>query len=188
MPLTLANDGLYITKQKVSARRNTVNSSKFVICLAKFYQILTLVWKLFRRKHWNVFSAYSASAVFLLSINIVKAGGHLPHEIAPAAKSGQSTIIYRMPCSAKGQADALTTLSVMADHEHQNSPVEYKTVQVKFENGDIGAVDVHSSMSNFEKASAWMDSDKRWQDLFSSILASCETSLEAMEIRVLSVQ
>ena len=93
-----------------------------------------------------------------------------------------------MPCSAKGQADALTTLSVMADHEHQNSPVEYKTVQVKFENGDIGAVDVHSSMSNFEKASAWMDSDKKWQGLFSSILASCETSLEAMEIKVLSVQ
>ena len=57
--------------------------------------------------------------VFLLSINVVKAGGHLPHEIAPAAKSGQSIIIYRMPCSAKGQADALSTLSVMADHEHQ---------------------------------------------------------------------
>ena len=126
--------------------------------------------------------------VFLLSINVVKAGGHLPHEIAPAAKSGQSIIIYRMPCSAKGQADALSTLSVMADHEHQNSPVEYKTVQVKFENGDIGAVDVHSSMSNFEKASAWMDSDKKWQGLFSRILASCETSLEAMEIKVLSVQ
>ena len=35
--------------------------------------------------------------VFLLSINVVKAGGHLPHEIAPAAKSGQSIIIYRMP-------------------------------------------------------------------------------------------
>ena len=45
----------------------------------------------------------------------------------------------------------------MSDHEHQNSPVEYKTVQVKFENGDIGAVDVHSSMSNFEKlALGWI--------------------------------
>jgi len=126
--------------------------------------------------------------VFLLSINLVNAGGHLPHEIAPAAKSGQSIIIYRMPCSAKGRADALSKLSEMANHEHQNSPVEYKTVQVKFENGDIGAVDVHASMSNFEKASAWMDGDKKWQGLFASILASCETSLEAMKIKVLSVQ
>ena len=126
--------------------------------------------------------------VFLLSINLVNAGGHLPHEIAPAAKSGQSIIIYRMPCSAKGQADALSTLSEMANHEHQNSPVEYKTVQVKFENGDIGAVDVHASMSNFEKASAWMYGDKKWQGLFARFLASCETSLEAMKIKVLSVQ
>ena len=126
--------------------------------------------------------------VLLFSINLVEAGGHLSHEIAPAAKAGQSIIIYRMPCSVPGRAAALSTLSEMANHEHQNSPVEYKTVQVKFENGDIGAVDVHASMSNFEKASAWMDGDKKWQGLFARFLASCETSLEAMEIKVLSVQ
>ena len=37
VPLTLANDGLCIAKKKVNARRNTVNSSKSVKCLAKFY-------------------------------------------------------------------------------------------------------------------------------------------------------
>ena len=67
--------------------------------------------------------------------------------LEPVAKKGQVIVIYRGPCPSGKTKAAMRKIEKIISYERKNSPVSYSSSPGNWEDGQIGAVDLHASQS-----------------------------------------
>ena len=58
-------------------------------------------------------------------------------------------------------------------YEKKNSPIKYSSAPGTWADESIGAVDLHTSEKDMNKAFDWQANDKKWSKMFDDIAAAC---------------
>ena len=113
-------------------------------------------------------------STFLLATSLASMG-HLDHEkgLHPVAKSGQMIVTYKGDCSKGNSKNAMSLIENIIAYEKKNSPIKYSSAPGTWADESIGAVDLHASEKDMNKAFDWQASDKKWSKMFDDIAAAC---------------
>tara|TARA_E500000081_G_scaffold113719_1_gene116480 strand:+ start:997 stop:1359 length:363 start_codon:yes stop_codon:yes gene_type:complete len=114
------------------------------------------------------------------------ANAHAAEMLEPVAKKGQVIVIYRGPCPSGKTKAAMKKIEKIISYERKNSPVRYSSSPGNWEDGQIGAVDLHASQSAMEKAFAWQESDKKWSKMYDDVAKICGTTVEEFHVHMLT--
>ena len=93
--------------------------------------------------------------------------------LEPVAKKGQVIVIYRGPCPSGNTKAAMRKIEKIISYERKNSPVSYYSSPGNWEDGQIGAVDLHASQSAMEKALSWQEADETWSKMYDDVAKIC---------------
>ena len=58
-------------------------------------------------------------------------------------------------------------------YERVSSPIAYSSVPGIWEDGTIGAIDLHQSIELMEKAFDWQQADESWTSQYKAIVSAC---------------
>ena len=127
------------------------------------------------------------SILFILSIfvsltSITFASDH----IEQAAGKGKLIVVYSGQCPSDIQEQAITKVKELIEYEAKNSPIPFPSSPGVWDNGKIGAVDLHNSIVSMNKVFKWQETDPKWSEMYSSITSMCD--IEDFDINILEVK
>lgn len=92
------------------------------------------------------------SYLLYIVLMITGVNAYAAETLEPVAKKGQVIVIYRGPCPSGKTKAATRKIEKIISYERKNSPVSYSSSPGNWEDGQVGAVDLHASQSAMEKA------------------------------------
>jgi hypothetical protein len=127
------------------------------------------------------------SILFILSIfvsltSITFASDH----IEQAAGKGKLIVVYSGQCPSDIQEQAIIKVKELIEYEVKNSPIPFPSSPGVWDNGKIGAVDLHNSIVSMNKVFKWQETDPKWSERYSSITSMC--GIEDFDINILEVK
>ena len=127
------------------------------------------------------------SILFILSIfvsltSITFASDH----IEQAAGKGKLIVVYSGQCPSDIQEQAIIKVKELIEYEAKNSPIPFPSSPGVWDNGKIGAVDLHNSIVSMNKVFKWQETDLKWSERYSSIMSMC--GIEDFDINILEVK
>ena len=93
--------------------------------------------------------------------------------IDPIASAPQVIVVYRNKCPGN-QENAIQMVKGLIAYERVSSPIAYSSVPGIWEDGTIGAIDLHQSIELMEKAFDWQRADKSWTSQYKAIVSACD--------------
>jgi len=92
--------------------------------------------------------------------------------IDPIASTPQVIVVYRNKCP-ENQENAIQMVKGLIAYERVSSPIAYSSVPGIWEDGSIGAIDLHQSIELMEKAFDWQQADESWTSQYKAIVSAC---------------
>ncbi len=92
--------------------------------------------------------------------------------IDPIASAPQVIVVYRNKCP-ENQENAIQMVKGLIAYESVSSPIAYSSVPGIWEDGSIGAIDLHQSIELMEKAFDWQQADESWTSQYKAIVSAC---------------
>jgi len=129
--------------------------------------------------------SYLSYLLFIVLI-ITGVNAYTAETLEPVAKKGQVIVIYRGPCPSGKTKAAMKKIEKIISYERKNSPLSYSSSPGNWEDGQIGAVDLHASQSAMEKAFAWQEADKKWSKMYDDVAKICGTTVEEFHVHMLT--
>ena len=126
------------------------------------------------------------SYLLFIALIITAVNAYSAETLEPVAKKGQVIVIYRGPCPSGNTKDAMRKIEKIISYERKNSPVSYSSSPGIWEDGQVGAVDLHASQRAMEKAFAWQESDKKWSKMYDDVAKICGTTGEEFHVHMLT--
>ena len=125
---------------------------------------------------------------YLLFMVVINSGVNAQdtEKLEPVAKKGQVIVIYRSPCPSGKTKAAMKKIEEIISYERKNSPVSYSSSPGNWEDGQVGAVDLHASQNAMEMAFAWQESDKKWSKMYEDVAKICGTTIEDFHVHMLT--
>ena len=127
------------------------------------------------------------SILFILSIvvsltSITFASDH----IEQAAGKGKVIVVYSGQCPSDIQEEAIIKVKELIAYEAKNSPIPFPSSPGVWDNGKLGAVDLHNSIAAMNKVFKWQETDTKWSKMYSSITSIC--GIEDFDVDILEVK
>ena len=125
---------------------------------------------------------------YLLFMVLINSGvnAQATEKLEPVAKKGQVIVIYRSPCPSGKIKAAMKKIEEIISYERKNSPVSYSSSPGNWEDGQVGAVDLHASHNAMDMAFAWQESDKKWSKMYDDVAKICGTTIEDFHVHMLT--
>lgn len=126
-------------------------------------------------------------AALVVGAGVAAAGHHemAEGEIALAATSGQVVVVYKLDC-AEDQKDAgIAIVETLIAYERGHSPIPYSSTLGRWDDGLLGAVDIHSSLASMEAAFEWQANDETWSALNNQMLETCGVEADDLQVSIM---
>ena len=121
-------------------------------------------------------------SIFVSLTSITFASDH----IEQAAGKGKLIVVYSGQCPSDIQEQAIIKVKELIEYEAKNSPIPFPSSPGVWDNGKIGAVDLHNSIVSMNKVFKWQETDPKWSEMYSSITSMC--GIEDFDINILVVK
>ena len=121
-------------------------------------------------------------SIFVSLTSITFASDH----IEQAAGKGKLIVVYSGQCPNDIQEQAIIKVKELIEYEAKNSPIPFPSSPGVWDNGKIGAVDLHNSIVSMNKVFKWQETDPKWSEMYSSITSMC--GIEDFDINILEVK
>ena len=118
-------------------------------------------------------------SIFVSLTSITFASDH----IEQAAGKGKLIVVYSGQCPSDIQEQAIIKVKELIEYEAKNSPIPFPSSPGVWDNGKIGAVDLHNSIVSMNKVFKWQETDPKWSERYSSITSMC--GIEDFDINIL---
>ena len=96
----------------------------------------------------------------------------LIESLEPVAAAPQVIVVYRNQCP-DNQEKAIEMVKELIEYEKASSPIAYSSVPGIWDDGTIGAIDLHQSLEMMEQAFEWQQKDESWTAQYNAIVAAC---------------
>ena len=90
----------------------------------------------------------------------------------PVASAPQVVVVYRNTCPGS-EEKAISMIKDLIAYERKASPIAYSSVPGVWNDGTIGAIDLHQSVAMMEKAFEWQGADSSWSAQYNAIVEVC---------------
>ena len=125
--------------------------------------------------------------LFILSIFVsLTSTTFASDHIEQAAGKGKLIVVYSGQCPSDIQEQAIIKVKELIEYEAKNSPIPFPSSPGVWDNGKIGAVDLHNSIVSMNKVFKWQETDPKWSEMYSSITSMCD--IEDFDINILEVK
>ena len=92
--------------------------------------------------------------------------------LEPVASAPQVIVVYRNQCP-DNQENEIEMVKGLIEYEKASSPIVYSSVPGIWDDGTIGAIDLHQSLEMMEQAFEWQQKDESWASQYEAIVSAC---------------
>ncbi|MBC09834.1 MAG: hypothetical protein CMQ39_06690 [Gammaproteobacteria bacterium] len=92
--------------------------------------------------------------------------------LEPVASAPQVIVVYRNECT-NNEKKAIEMVKDLIEYEKTSSPIAYSSVPGIWDDGTIGAIDLHQSLKMMEQAFEWQKKDESWTSQYNAIVSAC---------------
>ena len=92
--------------------------------------------------------------------------------LEPVASAPQVIVVYRNECT-NNEKKAIEMVKDLIEYEKTSSPIAYSSVPGIWDDGTIGAIDLHQSLKMMEQVFEWQKKDESWTSQYNAIVSAC---------------